>query len=162
MDTEEWTLREGSGNKAWLSDAYEVHRLALFRLARLLTGSDPAAEDMVQDAFARLHASGRVPNDVRAYLRAAVVNLCRNRARRLGLERQHPHPVPSPVHEPEIDDTWAAVQKLPFRQRAVVVLRFYEDLSEAEIAATLGCPLGTVKSALHRGLARLRKDLSHD
>ncbi len=59
-----------------------------------------------------------------------------------------------------MDETWAAVCRLPFRQRAVLALRFYEDLSEADIAAVLGCRLGTVKSSLHRGLSKLRAELS--
>lgn len=151
-----------AGSEDWLAAAYEAHRLALFRLARLLTGSDPVAEDVVQEAFARLQASGRVPHDMRAYLRATVANLCRNRARRQVVERRHPQPAPLPVQDPELDETWAAVQKLPYRQRAVVVLRFYEDLPEAQIAAILGCATGTVKSSLHRAFARLRKDLPRD
>jgi RNA polymerase sigma factor (sigma-70 family) len=64
------------------------------------------------------------------------------------------------VDDPEIDETWAAVCRLPFRQRAVLALRFYEDLPEAEIARVLGCRPGTVKSSLHRGLAKLREELS--
>jgi RNA polymerase sigma factor (sigma-70 family) len=62
--------------------------------------------------------------------------------------------------DPEIDETWVAVCRLPFRQRAVLALRFYEDMSEAEIARVLGCRPGTVKSGLHRGLSRLREELS--
>ncbi|MCL2393949.1 MAG: sigma-70 family RNA polymerase sigma factor [Acidimicrobiaceae bacterium] len=160
-ETDELMPKTGN-SEDWLAAAYEAHRLALFRLARLLTGSDPFAEDVVQEAFARLQATGQVPDDTLAYLRTVVANLCRNRTRRLVLERHHPQSAPLPVENPELDETWAAVQKLPFRQRAVVVLRFYDDLSEAEIAGLLGCPTGTVKSALHRALARLRRSLPHD
>jgi RNA polymerase sigma factor (sigma-70 family) len=61
---------------------------------------------------------------------------------------------------PEVDETWATVCLLPFRQRAVLALRYYEDLPEAEIARILGCRIGTVKSARHRALATLRRKLS--
>jgi RNA polymerase sigma factor (sigma-70 family) len=68
--------------------------------------------------------------------------------------------LPHPSTPPEIDKTWAAVCRLPARQRAVIVLRFYQDLPETEIAALVGCRPGTVKSRLSRGLAALRKELS--
>jgi RNA polymerase sigma factor (sigma-70 family) len=61
---------------------------------------------------------------------------------------------------PEIDETWAAVSRLPYRQRAVLILRYYADLPESEIADVLGCRVGTVKSAHHRALERLRRELS--
>jgi DNA-directed RNA polymerase specialized sigma24 family protein len=60
----------------------------------------------------------------------------------------------------DIDETWGVLRKLPFRQRAALMLRYYEDLPEADIARLLGCRPGTVKSALHRGLATLRKELA--
>ncbi len=62
------------------------------------------------------------------------------------------------VGMPEVDETWEALRRLPDRQRAAIVLRFYEDLPEAEIARVLGCRPGTVKSLIHRGLARVRKE----
>jgi RNA polymerase sigma factor (sigma-70 family) len=65
-----------------------------------------------------------------------------------------------PVLNPELDETWSALCRLPFRHRSVVILRFYEDLSIEEIAQVLGCRLGTVKSRLHRGLEKLRSELS--
>jgi RNA polymerase sigma factor (sigma-70 family) len=61
---------------------------------------------------------------------------------------------------PEIDETWQAVARLPVRQRAVITLRYWEDLSEADIAQTLAWPAGTVKSTLHRALKRLKEDVS--
>jgi RNA polymerase sigma factor (sigma-70 family) len=60
----------------------------------------------------------------------------------------------------DVDETWLAVLRLPFRQRAVLALRYYADLPEGEIAALLGCRIGTVKSARHRALTALRKELS--
>jgi RNA polymerase sigma factor (sigma-70 family) len=60
---------------------------------------------------------------------------------------------------PELDETWGVLRRLPDRQRMAVVLRFYEDLSEAEIAELLGCRPGTVKSLIHRGLAKVKKEI---
>jgi RNA polymerase sigma factor (sigma-70 family) len=125
-----------------------------------LTGSDPIAEEVVQEAFLRVHLSGRAPENAPAYLRTTVVNLCRNYLRRRGVELRLPIPPASTVVNPEIDETFAALSRLPFKQRSVLVLRFYEDLTQREIAETLGCPIGSVKSSLHRGLAKLRKELS--
>jgi RNA polymerase sigma-70 factor (sigma-E family) len=152
----------GSAETDWLEVIYGSHRAALLRLARLLTGSDSAAEDVVHDAFVRVQRTGRRPDDPRAYLRRTVVNLCHNRTRRLRLERRSVTPVPPAVSNPEIDETWSAIRRLPFRQRAVVILRFYEDLPEADIAKVLGCAPGTVKSSLHRALARVRKEIADD
>jgi RNA polymerase sigma factor (sigma-70 family) len=64
------------------------------------------------------------------------------------------------VFNPEIDEAWETLCRLPFRQRSVLVLRFYEDLSVEEIARVLGCRSGTVKSRLNRGLEKLRNELS--
>ena len=90
-----------------------------------------------------------------------LLNLCRSNLRRTRLERSH---VRVGLHrvlaEPELDETWLVLERLPFRQRAVLALRYYGDLPEIEIAALLGCRLGTVKSARHRALARMRKELS--
>ncbi len=67
---------------------------------------------------------------------------------------------PVPLGEPELDETWAIVRRLPPRYRTALALRFYEDLSEREIAEMMGVRPGTVKSLIHRGLARLRKELA--
>jgi RNA polymerase sigma factor (sigma-70 family) len=89
-----------------------------------------------------------------------VANLAKSHLRRLRLERRLPGPDRFFFDDPEIDETWEAVCRLPFRQRSVLALRFYSDLSEAEIARVLGCRPGTVKSSLSRGLAKLREELS--
>ena len=107
-----------------------------------------------------MHQLTDQPLNPPAYLRTSVANLARSRLRRLRLERRiapHDHII---VNIPDIDETWEAVCRLPFRQRAVLVLRYYEDLTEADIAQVLDCRLGTVKSTMHRALARLRKELS--
>ncbi len=134
-------------------------RLPLTRLAHLLTGSNQVAEEIVQEAFMRLHARWDEVYNPNGFLRTVVSNLAKNHARRLLLERRHASEAPAVVGEPELDETWAAVCALPFRQRAVLTLRYYEDMTEAEIAEVLGCRVGTVKSAHHRALARLREQL---
>jgi RNA polymerase sigma factor (sigma-70 family) len=142
-------------------DLYRRCRPALVRLGHLLTGSAATGEDVVHDAFvglARHH--GRVA-DPAAYLRRSVVNLSTNVHRRAGRERRHLQAVVETVIEPaDIDDTWRLLQQLAPRQRAVLVLRFYLDLSEAETARVLGCRPGTVKSATSRALANLKEKMS--
>lgn len=144
-------------------DVYRRNREPLLRLARLLTGSDTIAEDVVHDAFLGLSRHwGSVANPD-GYLRTSVVNLTRTVHRRTTREREkgeraqrvRVHPVVT--HQPEIDETWDVLLQLPDRQRAAIVLRFYEDLPEAEIARVLGCRPGTVKSLIHRGLAKVRE-----
>jgi RNA polymerase sigma factor (sigma-70 family) len=139
---------------------YRTQRLAMLRLARLLTDSAAVAEEIVQEAFIRFARSAGQKDEPAAYLRVIVVNLCRSQQRRSIVERRFaPRTAPPLSGLPEIDETWDLVRALPFRQRAVLMLRYYEDLSEADIARVLGCRPGTVKSALHRGLAALRKEL---
>jgi RNA polymerase sigma factor (sigma-70 family) len=139
---------------------YGRQRQSMVRLARLLTGSFEIAEELVQEAFVKLQLSPTVAENPDSYLRAVVTNLSWGYLRRRRLERAfRPHDrivVPAP----EIDETWAVVCRLPFRQRAVLALRYYEDLSEAEIADILGCRIGTVKSSHHRALATLKRQLS--
>ena len=128
----------------------------MVRLATLLVGNPAVAEELVQDAFVRVHRKWDGVEHPAAYLRTAVVNACRNNRRRARLERAHAttaSPAVAPPQEPLLD----ALATLSERQRVAIVLRYYEDLSEAEIAAALGCRPGTVKSLLHRGLAQLRE-----
>lgn len=103
----------------------------------------------------------RLPDDeIRPYLRTTVMNLWRNRLRRLAIELRHREDRPGEVDSPgfeERDALWRSIRSLPPRQRACVVLRYYEDLTEQETAATLGCSVGTVKSQTSRALSRLRR-----
>lgn len=152
---------------ARVTELYRAHLPGATRLAYLLTGDRAAAEDVAQEAFLRVASRLGALRDERAfgaYLHRAVVNRVRNRARRLTLERTHLRPAPEPVVElPDVatrDRLWQALQRLPHRQRAALVLRFYLDLSEADTAARLGCRPGTVKSSVARGLAALRTDLA--
>jgi RNA polymerase sigma-70 factor (sigma-E family) len=149
--------------------AFERHYDGVFRVALLMTGSPEEADDVVQEAFvrARTRLAGLAPDEQRPYLRAVVVNECRTRGRRArDLRLRLPFLVPSTVvAESAFEDRdaiWTAVLRLPPRQRACVVLRFYEDLPLGEIAAVLGCSVGTVKSQLHRGLAHIREVTSDE
>lgn len=142
-----------------LEDVYREHRLALLRLAYLLTGSRDQAEDIVQSAFVTgLQQWDRVQQPV-PYLRRAVVNLAsdlhRRRFRdRFRLSREAVTTIP------EVDEAWAHIRRLPVVQRTVVVLHFYEDLPLVEISRLMSRPAATVRSDLRRALDRLRKDLS--
>lgn len=142
-----------------LADLYREKYVPMVRMAYLMVGSSTVAEDLVQDAFARMHRHWDNAEHPKAYLRMTVVNACRSHLRRLALERayrRHPSVMGEAVRA-EPDELFDALAALPTRQRAALVLRFYEDLSEADIAVALGCRPGTVKSLLHRGLAELRK-----
>jgi RNA polymerase sigma-70 factor (sigma-E family) len=143
-----------------LDEIYRRCRPGLLRLAHLLTGSPTAAEDVVHDAFIGF-ARAKSVQDPAAYLRRSVVNLSTNVHRRTRRERLHLATVTEAVVQPaEVDETWQLVRTLPPRQRAVLVLRFYLDLSEAETAQVLGCRPGTVKSTSSRALAKLKEQMS--
>jgi len=139
---------------------YHSDRLALVRLAHVITGSNAIAEEIVQDAFLRLHQRESSVQNPAGFLRTVVVNLCRSHLRRVTKHRSIVPDPPATLEIQEMDETWCAILRLPPRQRAVLALRYYEDLPEREIAALLGCRLGTVKSAHHRALDTLRKELS--
>lgn len=139
---------------------FEEHRLALVRLAHVITGSNGVAEEIVQEAFVRLHRRWADVENPPGFLRTVVTNLCRTEVRRARSELSRAPRIVEATRDPELDETWAVLCRLPFRQRAVLGLRYYLDLSESEIAQMLGCRLGTVKSAHHRGLSKLREELS--
>jgi RNA polymerase sigma-70 factor (sigma-E family) len=157
---------DAAADDAWPAELlvlFTTNRVELVRLAHLITGSNVVAEDVVQEAVVGLRRHWQQVDNPGGYLRTSVVNLARRHLRRRDVERRHAAVDPTErqvTDDPEIDDTWAAICRLPSRQRAVLALRFYEDLSYTEIAEILGCRVGTVKSNLHRGLARLRKELS--
>jgi RNA polymerase sigma factor (sigma-70 family) len=133
----------------------------MVRLAHVMTGSNQAAEDLVQDAFIRVHRHWRRVEHPVPYLRTAVVNGCRTWHRRRALERdRRPDPAPLVVEDPEIDETLGALAELTARQRAAVVLRFYGGLPDAEIANVLGCREPTVRSLVHRALQQLKEVLT--
>ena len=130
----------------------------MVRLAYLMTGRQAIAEELVQDAFVSVHRSWERATNPSAYLRTSVVNACRSWGRRQALERLRK---PSPPEATTIvaDEMWDVLQTLPPRQRAAIVLRFYEDLPDEEIAVLLGCKVATVRTAVFRGLEKLRKEV---
>jgi RNA polymerase sigma factor (sigma-70 family) len=151
-------MEQTTTEPAAFEDVYREQRLSLIRLAYLLTGSREQAEDIVQSAFAAGHDRWPEVANPPAYLRRAVVNLANDTHRRrfrerLLVQREETTDIP------ELDETWAEVKRLPASQRAVVVLRFYEDLPLAEIAVLLDRPPATVRSDLRRALDRLRRTL---
>jgi RNA polymerase sigma factor (sigma-70 family) len=142
-------------------DFYRQEWTGAVRLAWLLTGNRWVAEDIAQDAFVAMSRVGRVENP-RAYLRTALVNASRSRFRRLAVEhRYRAEPMP-PTLQPEFDDLLVAIRKISERQRTALILRYYADLSVAQVATTMGCPFATAKSLLQRGLVHLRKELADD
>lgn len=139
---------------------------ALLRIAYLLTGDRGRAEDLVQSALVRAHRHwSRIQREgsAEAYIRKIMVNLNTDWWRRLGSREHAVESVPDARFASDAyaafdmrDELWTSLQELPARMRAVLVLRYFEDLSEAETAAILGCSIGTVKSQCSRGLGRLR------
>ena len=150
-----------------LADLFSRHQLELVRLAVLLVGDQPTAEDVVQDVFTRLHErSGRAgrPGEELAYIRAAVVNGCRSVLRRRTITSRIGPILPGPdgrSAEAEVmlaqdrAQVLDALAKLPARRREVLVLRYFAGLSYAEIATALGISQASVRSSAARGIARL-------
>lgn len=151
-----------------LADLYREQAVAMTRLALMLTGDRATAEDVVQDAFLGLHRRwGRLddPRKAASYLRTSVINGCRSvyRSRRIALLHRLSHDWSAEVAAIDGEDRrelLAAVARLPRRQREVLALRFYLDMPESEIAATLKISRGTVSSTASRALATLAQQLS--
>lgn len=150
---------------------YGTHWHQLVRLATLLTRDASMAEELVQDAFVSLHrrwSSLSDPAAAHGYLRTTVVNNSRSALRHRGVEERYRQPGPPEPAGPEeravqaTEDArvMAALRGLSRRQQEVLVLRYYADLSEQDIASTLGLTKGAVKSHAHRGLAGLRAALA--
>ena len=160
--------REGALERDRLAELYVEHAPDGIRLAFLLTGDRALAEDLVQEAFARLVGRLRHLRDPRAfgaYLRRTIVNLATSHFRHRRVElcyleltaaapTIHAHP------NEELDEAMHAVLlRLPQRQRAAIVLRFYEDLSDVQTAELLRCSAGTVRSLVSRAMKTLREAL---
>lgn len=153
-----------------LEELYRAHAPDALRLAYLLTGDRGLAEDLAQDAFVKV--VGRF-HDLRNrdafwwYLRRTIVNLSRSHFRRRRIERawlarQHVDETHTDPDVEERDRLRLALRSLRPEQRAAIVLRYFEDLSEADTAQALGVAVGTVKSMVSRGMERLRKELEDD
>ena len=153
---------------ALVADLFATEGRSLVRLARMFCDDDAAAEDLVQEAFIRLHRSARTIRDLDrapAFLRSIVINLARDHNRRGLMSLRHR----ASAHVPEVvrgldDDAvasegdravLAAVRMLPDRQRACVVLRYYLQYSESETGETLGISKNSVKTHCRRALATL-------
>lgn len=152
-----------------LAELYEAHALRALRLAYVLTGVREVAEDLVQEAF--LRAFGRLDTlreeqAFPGYLRQTVLNLARAHFRRRRIERlavrRHALLAGSLQGvQPDVEQReglWRGLQRLPYRQRAALVLRYYEDLSEGETAQVLGTSVAAIKALVSRGTRRLRAE----
>jgi len=156
-----------------VTDLFRDHHLELVRLAMVMVGDLATAEDVVQDAFERLHRGWRglrQPSSSLAYVRSSVLNGCRSVHRRAAVARKHAPALARPeASAPDAasvtDDRGemvAALRLLPRRQREVLVLRYYLDLDVAEIADTLRISPSAVRATNTRGLAALAKELGED
>lgn len=150
---------------AWMA----ARQPAMLRTAYALTGDAHAAEDLVQNALAKIYlAWGRLADrgNLDGYARTVLVNEHRSawrrpwRRRELTTAEPPDQPAPDTPYDGERAAVWALVATLPPQRRAVIVLRYYEGLSEAETAALLGISTGTVKSQSSRALAALRTHLA--
>ena len=146
------------------------HTSALLRTAYLLTGNRQAAEELVQDTLARLYPkwerveSSDIPL---AYVRRSLANAFVNHQRRASRREYAFEHLPEHVdHRDPLgqladrDEIWSGLRRLPDRQRAALVLRFFEDLDDEQSASALGCRVGTVRSLISRGLATLRAEMA--
>jgi RNA polymerase sigma-70 factor (sigma-E family) len=164
----------GDAAVAAVTDLFREHHLELVRLALVMTGDLATAEDVVQDAFERLHRGWRglrQPSSGLAYVRASVLNGCRSAHRRAAVARKHAPRLAEPAWRPgpdvasAADDRGAlagALRRLPRRQREVLVLRYYLDLDVAEIAGTLRITPSSVRATNTRGLAALARALEEN
>lgn len=146
------------------------HTPALLRTAYLLTGNALSAEELVQDTFVRLYPkwdrveSADIPL---AYVRRSMSNGFVNTRRRASRREyafadvpEHPDEYDGVAQLADRDEIWAGLSRLPDRQRAALVMRFFDDLSDDDTAAALGCRVGTVRSLVSRGLAALRDQMA--
>ena len=140
---------------------YRQQSDSLRRVAYLMTGGREAAEEIVHDAFVRIHGRWASLDTPAAYLRTTVVHLCLDWQRRNATERQGTARLVEPaVAPPDIDGTWDELARLPQDQRVALVLRFYEDLPMDEIARIMGCPTATVRTRIHRAITKLRREMT--
>jgi RNA polymerase sigma-70 factor (sigma-E family) len=155
-----------------LEDLYVRNAPGALRLAYFLTGDRERAEDLVQEAFVRVAGRFRhlrMPDAFDAYLRRTIVNLFTSQMRRARLERAYvarhgadPSIASEPSDPAARDQLWRALHTLPERQRAALVLRFYEDLSEQRSAEILGCSSGALNQLVVRGMAALREQIGDE
>ena len=158
------------GSQDRLARLYATHATSAKRLAYLLTRDEHAADDVVQEAFARVGAKVlalRDPERAAGYLLRTVANLARSHGRALQRDRNLQGRLDRPAQEPgpsldERDEIARALQALPARQRTALFLRHYLDMSEADAAAVLDLSVPAMKSLTHRAAEALRKELKRD
>lgn len=169
MGASERTVAQNEERLGRLEELYVQHFPAAVGLAYLLTGDHHQADDLAQEAFVRLCGRFRHirdPQSFAAYLRRSVVNLHFSKLRRLRLERDYLNhrlgvvEMQSDMTDlPERRDLWDLLRALPARQRAAIVLRYYEDLSERDTAEIMRCSVAAVKSLVARSMVTLRSQL---
>ena len=145
---------------------------ALHRAAYLMVGDEQLAQDLVQEALTKTYVAWprlRDPGKAEAYTRKAITTTAITWFRRKGWDNERPaERLPEAAGRGHADDVvdrttvWGAIQALPPRQRAALVLRYYEDQTEAQTAEALGCAVGTVKSQVSAALAALRARLGDE
>ncbi|MGH2808013.1 MAG: RNA polymerase sigma factor [Actinomycetota bacterium] len=155
-----------------LDRLYAEHAAPALRFAFLLVGDAHLAEDLVQDAFLRMFGRFRHlrdPDAFGSYLNRTIVNLSRDYFRRRALEAKHLEAerdaAPPTTSLPDVAQhrvLIAALQTLPVRQRAAVIMRHHQDLSERQVADALECSLGAAKALIARGMEKLRKELEEN
>jgi len=141
-----------------LVELYRTRYVGYVRVAYLLTGRVDVAEELTQEAFIAAAARWSSIKNPEGYVRTAVVNRCHSWFRHRKVERRSVASAPSPC-ELGADELWDVLLRLPYRRRAAVVLRFYADRSDDDIAAALGCRPATVRTLIHRGLIQMRKEV---
>lgn len=151
-----------SGSGQTFSEFFRAEQAAAAQLALLLTGDRAAAEDVAQDAFTGLYARFDTIQQPRAYLRKSITNGVRARARAQGrrsLREQLVATGASTTSPEPVDPLIDVLNELPYKQRAVLVLRYWADAPDAEIADLLDLRPGSVRSLAHRGLKQLERKL---
>jgi RNA polymerase sigma-70 factor (sigma-E family) len=163
-----------SRDPAAFSEFVAARSASLFRTAYLMVGEHDLAQDLVQEALTKTYVAWPRLRDVskaEAYTRKAITTTYISWWRRKSWAAERPRddvpdrPGNRPEHGSEVVDRawlWEELQQLPPRQRAAIVLRYYEDLSEAQTAEVMDCAVGTVKSQVSQGLRRLREQLGAD
>jgi RNA polymerase sigma-70 factor (sigma-E family) len=167
--------RTRAGREEAVAALFDRHYGPMCRLAYAILGDAPLAEEIVMEALLKTFTGwGRLrdPERADAYLKRSVINLCRSKIRRKAIESRvnatihHRDERKAPDWDANRHETsrlvWNAVVDLPERQRACVVLRYFEDLPESEIAEILDCSVGTVKSQLSKARAKLEPVLAGD
>ena len=158
---------ERRGKQGGLAEIYERNAPGAVRLAYLITSDPDLAQDIAQEAFARVVGRFRhlrMPEAFDAYLRRTVINLCNSHFRhervvRAALAREAAEASGHAVEAPDVglrDQLWAEVRRLPVRQRTAVVLRYYEDASDEQIAEAMRCSRSAARSLVSHGVESLR------